>query len=162
RYKSGSRYLCAHLRRQQGLPLCQYLPAAPIDEHIVRAFFDVLAPVELDVYAQVVAATQQQEEAVRKAQSQQLERLRYQVHLAERKSTQADPDNRLVTAELERRWEVALQALREAEASLQRQGSAIGPSPDIAPELRQALEHVGQKLPELWEQDLLTQVQKKA
>ena len=46
RYKSGSRYLCSHLRRQQGLPLCQYLPAAPIDEHIVRAFFDVLAPAE--------------------------------------------------------------------------------------------------------------------
>jgi hypothetical protein len=29
----------------------------------------------------VVAATQQQEEAVRKAQSQQLERLRYQAHI---------------------------------------------------------------------------------
>jgi DNA invertase Pin-like site-specific DNA recombinase len=162
RYKSGSRYLCSHLRRQQGLPLCQYLPAAPIDERIVRAFFDVLAPAELDLYAQVVAATRQQEEAVRKAQSQQLERLRYQAHLAERQFNQADPENRLVTGELERRWELALQALREAEESMQRQGSSAGPSPGIALELRQALEHVGQNLPEFWEQGLLTQVQKKA
>jgi len=110
----------------------------------------------------VIAATRQQEGAVRKAQSQQLERLRYQAHLAERQFNQADPENRLVTGELERRWELALQALREAEESLQRQGFSSGPSPDIAPELRQALEHVGQKLPEFWEQDLLTQVQKKA
>jgi DNA invertase Pin-like site-specific DNA recombinase len=161
-YKSGTRYLCAHLRRQQGLPLCQYLPAAPIDDHIVRAFFDVLSPVELDVYAQVVAATQQQEEAVRKAQSQQVERLRYQARLAERQFNQADPENRLVTAELERRWELALQELKEAEESLQRPCASASPPVDISPKLRQALEHVGQKLPEFWEQGLLTQVQKKA
>jgi hypothetical protein len=96
----------------------------------------------MNVYAQVVAATRQQEEAVRKAQSQQLERLRYQAHFAERQFNRADPDNRLVTAELERRWELALQALREAEESLQQQGSSAAPSPGIAPELRQALEHV--------------------
>jgi len=162
RYKSGIRYLCAHLRRQRGMPLCQYLPATPIDDHIVRAFFGVLSPVELDVYAQVVAAAGQEEAAVRKVRSQQLERLRYQARLAERQFNQADPDNRLVTAELERRWELALQELKEAEKSFQRQSSQVGSRPDISPELRQALERVGQKLPKLWNQGLLTQMQKKA
>jgi DNA invertase Pin-like site-specific DNA recombinase len=162
RYKSGMRYVCTHLRRQRGLPLCQYLPATPIDDHVVQAFFGVLSPAELDVYAQVVAATRQQEQAVQKARTQQVERLRYQVRLAERQFNQADPDNRLVTAELESRWERALQELKEAESSLQREDSLASPLPDIPAELRQALEHIGQKLPELWQQGMLTQVQKKA
>jgi DNA invertase Pin-like site-specific DNA recombinase len=162
RYKSGIRYVCAHLRRDRGLPLCQYLPAAPIDDHVVRAFFAVLAPAELDVYAQVIAATRQETQAVHKARSQQVERLRYQARLAERQFNQSDPDNRLVTAELERRWELALQELQAAEQSMQREGASADPPPDVPDELREALEHVGQKLPELWQQDLLTPVQKKA
>jgi len=162
RYKSGIRYVCAHLRRQRGLPLCQYLPAAAIDNHVVSAFFGVLSPAELDVYAQVLAATREQEQAVRKARSQQVERLRYQARLAERQFNQADPDNRLVTAELERRWELALQELKEAEESLQRDCSQVAPLSDVSPKLRQALEDLGQKLPELWQQDLLTAVQKKS
>ncbi|HLJ93786.1 MAG TPA: recombinase family protein [Gemmataceae bacterium] len=161
-YKAGMRYVCAHLRRQRGLPLCQYLPAASIDDHVVGAFFDVLSPTELDVYAQVSAATREQEQVVQKARSQQVERLRYQARLAERQFQQADPDNRLVTAELERRWELALQELKEAEESLQRDGSRAAPVSDVSPELRQALEHLGQKLPELWQQDALSQVQKKS
>ena len=163
RYKSGIRYVCAYLRRQRGQPLCQYLPASPIDDYVVRAFFGVLSPTELDVYAQVVAATQREEQAVQlEARSQQVERLRYQARLAERQFNQADPDNRLVTAELERRWELALQELQEAEAALQRDGAPVSPLPDVSPELRQALENVGQKLPELWQQDLLTPIQKKS
>jgi DNA invertase Pin-like site-specific DNA recombinase len=162
RYKSGTRYVCAHLRRARGLPLCQYLPAAPIDDQVVNAFFDVLSPAELDVYARVVAATRQEEAAVQKARSQQLERLRYQARLAERQFNQADPDNRLVTAELERRWESALQELKEAEESVQRQSAPAVPLTDLPPELRQALEQVGQKLPELWAGSALTAVQKKA
>jgi len=162
RYKSGPRYLCAHLRRQRGLPLCQILPSASIDDQVVRAFFAVLSPAELDVYAQVVAATQQATTAVQKARSQQLDRLRYQARLAERQFNQSDPDNRLVTAELERRWELALQELKEAEEFFQRECLPAGAPPTIPAELRQALEHLGQEIPELWEQGLLTAVQKKA
>jgi DNA invertase Pin-like site-specific DNA recombinase len=161
-YKSGIRYVCAHLRRRRGLPLCQYLPAAAIDHHVVNAFFEVLSPAELDVYARVVAASREQEQAVQKARSQQVERLRYHAHLAERQFNQADPENRLVTAELERRWELALQELQAAEASLQRDCAPRAPLPGVSPELRQGLEHLGQKLPELWQQDLLTAVQKKS
>ena len=46
-------------------------------------------------------------------------RLRYQARLAERQYNQADPDNRLVATELERRWEAALRELKGAEEKLQ-------------------------------------------
>ena len=45
---------------------------------------------------------------------QQLQRLRYTASRAERQYQQVDPENRLIAAELERRWEAALRELRPA------------------------------------------------
>lgn len=60
-----------------------------------------------DLYEKVMANRRKMAEGAEHARQQQLERLRYQ----------ADPDNRLVTAELERRWEEVLRELRRAEES---------------------------------------------
>ena len=43
--------------------------------------------------------------------------LRYEAALCERQFRRVDPDNRLVAAELERRWEGALGELQTAEAN---------------------------------------------
>src|SRR5262245_44003183 len=114
-YKRGTRYLCTYLLQPSRVPVCQNLPADPIDAHVVAAFLAALSPVELDLYDRAVAALGEDQERVQRAQRQQLERLRYQALLAERQFHQADPDNRLVTAELERRWEAALRELKAAE-----------------------------------------------
>ena len=58
-----------------------------------------------------------------------MERLRYQAQLAERQFERTDPDNRLVAAELERRWELALREVRTAEEAMGRV------APTEAPEL---------------------------
>src|SRR5919201_3231978 len=50
-YKHSTRYLCNHLRQQYGVPVCQYIPADPIDACVVEAFFQALSPIELDAYA---------------------------------------------------------------------------------------------------------------
>ena len=76
-YKGGTRYLCNALRQQYGVPVCQHLPADPIDAWVVESFFDALAPVELDLYGKAVAA-RRQEAGRSAARRQQLERLRYQ------------------------------------------------------------------------------------
>ena len=93
---------------------------------------------------------------------QQLERFRYDAALAERQYRRVDPDNRLVAAELERRWEESLRALREAEDSMQRQTEAGAESFHLDPKLKQALLDVGRRLPELWESGLISRAQKKA
>src|SRR5206468_6482623 len=54
-YKGRTRYICNYLRQQYRVPVCQYIPADPIDQAVVRAFWEALAPVELDAYAQAVA-----------------------------------------------------------------------------------------------------------
>jgi DNA invertase Pin-like site-specific DNA recombinase len=160
-YKGGTRYLCNFLRQQYRVPVCQNLPGDPLDAWVTAAFFEALSPVELDAYARAVAAEQEATARADHARDQQLERLRYQAALAERQFTRADPDNRLVAAELERRWEAALRALQAAEDAAARQppAAALVPLPD---ELREAFANIGRHLPDLWRRGRLTQPQKKA
>jgi DNA invertase Pin-like site-specific DNA recombinase len=161
-YKKGTRYICNYLRQQYQVPVCQNLPADPIDDYVVAAFFDVLSPVELDLYGKAVAALHQDEERVRQAQQQQLERLRYQARLAERQFNQADPDNRLVAAELERRWEAALRELQQAEEQVQAERQQPRLPEALSPEEREAFLRAGQDVPALWRQGRLSPQQQKA
>ena len=62
----------------------------------------------------LIAAVPRLRTAILAAQRQQLQRLRYAASRAERQYQQVDPENRLIAAELERRWEAALRELREA------------------------------------------------
>ena len=161
-YKPKTIYICNYLRQQYQVPVCQYLPADPIDDFVVRAFFAALSPAELDLYDEAAAAIRHQAEAVDRARREQIDRLRYQARLAERQFTRADPENRLVAAELERRWEAALRELHQAEASYQRAIQGQDPPPAIPPELRRAFGQVGRDLARLWDEGHLAQAQKKA
>ena len=92
-----------------------------------------------------------------RAQAQQVERLRYRAALAERQYDQVDPDNRLVAAELERRWEEALRDVRQAEAALATARAEAGEVPvTVDNALRAAFTDAGRRLPELWHGSALT------
>ena len=74
-----------------------------------------------------------------------------------------DPAHRHVAAELEHAWEVALQALKQAEAAeQQRTQSGTPPEQALSPTLQAAFRAIGHKLPELWPTDVLSQAQRKA
>src|ERR671924_2078022 len=92
-YKGGTEYLCNSLRQQYRVPVCQYVPADPVDARVVAAFFEALSPVELDLYTQAMAAQCQQATRLEEAHQQQLERLRYEATLSERQFRRVDPDN---------------------------------------------------------------------
>lgn len=157
-YKGGTRYLCNALRQQYGVPVCQNLPADPIDTAVVDAFFQALAPIELDAYVQALDTHNQARERLEHAHRQQLERLRYEADLAQHQYQLVDPANRLVAAELERRWEQALQALQTAQ--LQRDQIPPTARPTLPDDLREAFCAIGAKLPLVWPQ--LAQQHKKA
>jgi hypothetical protein len=161
-YKGRPCYLCNYLRQQYQVPVCQRVPTDPIDAHVVAAFLQALSPAELDLYSKAVAALRHDDEQVQRAHEQQIERLRYQARLAERQYHQADPDNRLVAGELERRWEAALRELHDAEARRPAdQQQPRGPEA-LRPEERAAFLQAGQSIPDLWRQGCLTPPQQKA
>ena len=161
-YKGGTRYLCNYLRQQYHVPVCQYIHADPVDERIVEAFFQALSPVELDVYTAAVATQQATAQHVSHAHQQHVERLRYEAMLAGRQFNRVDPDNRLVAAELEKRWEGALAELKQAEET---EATRIISPPSLLAlnsELQTAFRAIGQHLPTLWQQGLVSQRHKKA
>jgi DNA invertase Pin-like site-specific DNA recombinase len=150
-YKRGTRYVCNHLCQQFHEPLCQVLPARPIDECVVKMFMEAFSAIELDLHAKFLAEARRQHRQMLGAGRQQLQRLRYQARLAERQFNQSDPDNRLVTAELEKRWEQALAELKQAEQTLPPEQQEQEAQPfTLTPALRQTLENVGRNLPGLW------------
>ena len=160
-YKHKSRYLCNYFRRLSGGPRCQRLPIDALDEQVVRWFFEALSVADIDLSACVLVEGDRAREQVLAARRQEVERLQYQARLADRQFQRSDPDNRLVTAELERRWEEALRACQEAEECL-RQEEAHTPCLAIPADLLEQLKDFGPQLPELWEQRLLKTSQKKA
>lgn len=161
-YKGGTQYICNSLRQQFQVPVCQRIPGDPIDDHVVRLFFQALEPAELDVYDRVMNTLCEEQDQVRRAQRQQLERLRYQAQLAERQYQKSDPDNRLVTGELEKRWEVALRELKQAEERIEREQHSDVLRARLDPETRRLLTEIGGKIPEWWRADRFSRQQKKA
>jgi DNA invertase Pin-like site-specific DNA recombinase len=163
-YKNGTRYLCNYHRQQAQTAVCQYLPADPIDRRVVAAFFEALAPAELDLYDRAVDARRAQHVEIDRAHGRELQRLRYEVELARRQYDRVDPDNRLVASELERRWEAALHTLREAETRIAQARAARDNVVPIAlsRDLRAAFASLEQSLPTLWSKDTLRRAQRKA
>jgi DNA invertase Pin-like site-specific DNA recombinase len=161
-YKNGTRYLCNYLRQQYHVPVCQYIHADPVDIQVVEAFFQALSPVELDVYTAAVTTQQTAAQQLTHAHQQHVERLRYEATLAGRQFNRVDPDNRLVAAELEKRWEGALAALKHAEEA--QAARTISPPSLLAlsSELQVAFGAIGQHLPALWQQGRVSQRHKKA
>jgi hypothetical protein len=88
----------------------------------------------------------------------QVQRAEYEARLAERQYRAVDPDNRLVAAELERRWELALRALAEAREAAERCAPAAAAlDPALAAQLRDLSTH----LPALWASGRLRPEQQK-
>ncbi len=163
RYKGGGQYVCNHLRSNEGLPTCQEMRAARIDQAVADAFLTALAPAELDALSKARRAQHQVDSALRTGAERELERKRYAAALAERQFNRVDPDNRLVAAELERRWEAALNEVRAAEEALAHQA---GSHPVVQIGIDKALQgkvvSLTGRLPQIWADPTTTDAQRKA
>jgi DNA invertase Pin-like site-specific DNA recombinase len=158
-YKKGNRYLCNYHRQQYREPVCQFIPADPVDEFVTKAFFQVLSPIELNAYEESLKHQNETNSEITKAHLLTVERLSYQAKLAERQFNRVDPDNRLVAATLEERWEKALHDLKIAEEVLeQKKGDHTLPA--LEEELKSAFIELGKKLPEIWNE--LSHIHKKS
>ena len=77
----------------------------------------------------------------------ELEQARYEARLAVRRYEAVDPENRLVAAELEARWNAALQRVRQSEKTLQE----LDTEPQAAAVVdRDALLRLAEDLPTVW------------
>jgi hypothetical protein len=163
RYKGGGEYVCNHLRSHSGLQTCQHIRAARVDAAVAQAFLTALAPVELEALSRARRAQSQVDAALRTNAEREVERTRYAAALAERQFNRVDPDNRLVAAELERRWESALIEMRAAEAALAEQSTPRPTSQRvIGKALNSKVVALHDRLPQIWEDPATTDAHRKA
>jgi DNA invertase Pin-like site-specific DNA recombinase len=163
RYKNGGEYVCNHLRSHQGLPTCQHLRAPRVDDAVAKAFLTALAPAEIDALSRARHAQHQADKAMRNSAERQLERKRYEAALAERQFNRCDPDNRLVAAELERRWEAALIQVKAAEEAVARQNAPQSIARmTIGKALNDKIIRLSGRLPEIWRSPETTDAKRKA
>lgn len=143
-------YVCCKSVNELGQRSCQFLSGERIDDSVVATFFAALHPAHIDA----LQATTQQQAAEReqrlKLLRQEVERLNYAAHRAERQYDNVDPENRLIAATLERKWEQAMDELELARNALA--DSERGPVPilKISASDRKLFANVGQELPKLW------------
>jgi DNA invertase Pin-like site-specific DNA recombinase len=130
--KRAHGYLCAHEYHRHGGSLCQGLSAAGVDEAVSRVFLEVVSPAKIEIALHALEGLETDRAETRKQWDLQLQRADYEVELARRRYEAADPENRLVAAELETLWEAALrrrdQLARERKEMEVRQGQLMGES----------------------------------
>ncbi len=158
-YKSNPRYHCYSLMKRVAGKACASINAASVEEVVVRAFFEAIRPAQLDVLEAVLAQQHGERKVVDQQWQERLKRAEYEARLAQRQYVAVDPDNRLVAAELERRWEEKLRQLQETQEAIARFHQQ--PSNRLTPELRAQFEHLSERLPELWDSGTLSHNQKK-
>ena len=159
-YKKTPRYFCnEELKRVQG-PACISVTGPLLDEMVTRAFFEALRPAQLDALEAVLADQEAEYRRLLVHWEERVKRARYSAQLAQGQYSTVDPENRLVAAELERRWETALRELAETEEGYARQAKALRPPP-LSASLREQFRHICETLPDLWMTDQITQAQRK-
>lgn len=149
-YKDTPRYFCRGLARTVDVSgSCTSVRAPVVDEVVVQAFFEAIQPAQLDALEAILAAQGQDRQRLERQWQEQLKRAQYEGGLAQRQYDAVDPANRLVAAELERRWEEKLQQLRQTEEDYRHFQQT--PQPEtIPPHLRDLFREVSHRLPELW------------
>jgi DNA invertase Pin-like site-specific DNA recombinase len=158
--KRSPAYLCQLGQQQEGQEsLCQSMTAQPVDAAVVQAFLEAVSPLGVEVAARVLEQAEQQLVAQRRQWDLQLEQARYEARLAQRKYDAVDPDNRLVAAELERRWNAQLTRVAELEhASAKAEQEARW---TLTAEERAAMRTLAQDLSTIWHAQATTPTERK-
>jgi DNA invertase Pin-like site-specific DNA recombinase len=87
---------------------CYGLAARVIDGLVEQQVLRALEPAALELSLQASADVERERQRLDKHWQQRLKRARYDAELAERRYQAVDPENRLVAASLEKRWEELL------------------------------------------------------
>jgi DNA invertase Pin-like site-specific DNA recombinase len=158
--KRSSSYICGLGYQQDGNEsVCQSMTSRPVDAAVVEAFLEEISPMSLQVSTRVLDQIEQDLAAQRRQRELQLEQARYEARLAQRQYDAADPENRLVTAELERRWNEKLERVAQLEQSHAQAGQE---APwDLTTEDRETIAELSRDLPAIWKADSTTNQERK-
>jgi DNA invertase Pin-like site-specific DNA recombinase len=145
-----ARYACHRAWLDKGLPRCISFGGTRVDAVVADEVLRVLQPAAIEAAILAHRDEAKKQDEVREALERDLEAARYAATRAQRQYDASDPENRLVTDELERRWNQALERVRETEQRIEQHCGSQREEP--APTL-QEFSVLADRLEELWQQN---------
>jgi len=126
------RYSCTRGWMDNGEPRCIAFGGLRVDDAIESALLTVVGPGAIAAALTADKEASQRRDQVREAFQRDLESARYAADRAFRQYDAADPANRLVTGELEMRWNKALTRVAEVEGKIAAHDAATA-APSVDP-----------------------------
>lgn len=141
------RYLCWRGFLDSGDPRCIAFGGVTVDAAIAREVLRVVQPAAIEAAILASEAEADQHDQVTAALERDLEAARYAARRAQKQFDAADPENRLVVDELERRWNAGLKHVHELEQKLEQH---LQRNRQIAPASRENFVALAEDLEALW------------
>ena len=143
------RYQCSGYALNRDQACCVMFGGLRADRLVSEQLMQCLSPLCIEAAIEAIESLQGVGDDRIKQKALALEHARYEVTRARRQYDAVDPANRLVAAELERRWNQALTTEAQLEAELVTlQGGRERPLTDVQ---KRELQAFGRDLPRLWE-----------
>jgi excisionase family DNA binding protein len=140
-------YQCIGAHKQRGEDRCIAFGGLRVDAAVANEVLNAVSGNAIEAALQAAEQMQQQRQELRKSITLEVEQARYEARLAARRYEAVDPDQRLVAAELEARWNAALQKTQDLENRLRDFDDEIKSMP--APS-KEVLLSLAQDLPAIW------------
>ena len=141
------RYACRRGWLDSGEPRCIGFGGMSVDETIAKEVLRVVEPAAAEAARLASEEEAQKQDEVLESWKRALEAARYAAHRAQKQYDAADPENRLVADELERRWNQALQRVQEVEQRIEQHVQGLGKATTPT---REEFEELAAKLETVW------------
>lgn len=141
------RYQCRGAHMNQGAPRCITFSGLRVDRAVAAEVLRAIGGNAVEAAVEAAGEMRQRLQEQRRVVELELEQARYETKLSARRYEAVDPDNRLVAAELEGRWNAAMQKVQGLEDRLREidQTGNVSAIPD-----KEILLSLAQDLPAVW------------
>lgn len=144
-----ARYHCKGAAINHGSPRnCISFGSLRVDETVSREVLTMLRPIGVQAALHAINQRANDEHAKRRQLELALEQVRFEAARAQRQFDAVDPGNRLVAAELERRWNERLAQVSQRQAEIDELDTLAVSS--LTPGQRDELMALGADLPRVW------------
>jgi DNA invertase Pin-like site-specific DNA recombinase len=155
-----ARYGCASpVRRGQGTRTCWSVAARAIDYAVADLFLQALEPDSIALGLAVVKEAEGQAADIDRQWARRLERVQYEVQLAERRYKSVDPEYRTVARTLEREWDAKLCELERLER--EHSDARVREKLELTPTDRARITQLSHDVPQMWNAATTTMQQRK-
>jgi hypothetical protein len=140
-------YICSGSHGQDGRSDCLQFGGLRVDQVVSQEVLRVVEPAAMDAAFRALERLNHESEERVRLLALELQQAEYEADRAFRQYNRAEPENRLVTASLENKWNAKLQHVEEVQRRIAAAQTEVRP---LTAEQKQSLLRLADDLPSIW------------